>query len=185
METWSLKSKLYLAMIATILSLCTILTWRSYQGISDLSDELSSLTEKNLSTAVVQRLQSDGQAYSEKMSAYLNSAFRLPLSLRAMVAGSIVSKHRLNRDQISDLFEQSLIANPDLSSSYVQFEANGYDGLDANFVENSPIHSANGLGGFELYWFRDRAGKVQTTAVEDPNEKYLATKNEFGLRQAE
>lgn len=185
MKTLSLKTKLFAITLSAVFILAIALTLRSYQGISSLSDELSSLTEQNLSAEVVARLQTEAVSYGEQISNYINSVSRVPMTLDSMLESSIMANEPLSRDQVYELFKQALIANKDISSTYVQFEPNGYDGLDYQFIDSGDIHSANGLGGLELYWYRNKAGEISTAAVDDPNEKYLDDANEFGVRTAE
>lgn len=185
MKSLPLKTKLFAVTLSAIFILAITLTWRSYQGISSLSDELSDLTEKNLSAEVVARLQTEATSYGEQISNYINSVARIPITLDSILESSINADFPLSRDQVYELFKQALVSNKDISSTYVQFEPNGYDGLDDEFIDAGYTHSANGLGGLELYWYRNRAGEISTAAVDDPQEKYLDDANEFGVRTAE
>jgi len=185
MKSLPLKTKLFAVTLSAIFILAITLTWRSYQGISSLSDELSDLTEKNLSAEVVARLQTEAISYGEQISNYINSVARIPITLDSILESSINADVPLSRDQVYEIFKQALVSNKDISSTYVQFEPNGYDGLDDEFIDAGYTHSANGLGGLELYWYRNRAGEISTAAVDDPQEKYLDDTNEFGVRTAE
>src|SRR5690554_2388937 len=185
MKSLPLKTKLFAVTLSAIFILAITLTWRSYQGISSLSDELSDLTEKNLSAEVVARLQTEATSYGEQISNYINSVARIPITLDSILESSINADVPLSRDQVYEIFKQALVSNKDISSTYVQFEPNGYDGLDDEFIDAGYTHSANGLGGLELYWYRNRAGEISTAAVDDPQEKYLDDTNEFGVRTAE
>lgn len=185
MKSLPLKTKLFAVTLSAIFILAITLTWRSYQGISSLSDELSDLTEKNLSAEVVARLQTEAISYGEQISNYINSVARIPITLDSILESSINADFPLSRDQVYEIFKQALVSNKDISSTYVQFEPNGYDGLDDEFIDAGYTHSANGLGGLELYWYRNRAGEISTAAVDDPQEKYLDDTNEFGVRTAE
>ncbi|MFY9180402.1 MAG: cache domain-containing protein, partial [Venatoribacter sp.] len=185
MKNLPIKTKLFVATLATILLLTFTMTWRSYSGISELSEELSALTQKNLKEEVVARLQTEASAYGEQVGNYINSAFRIPLTFKNVLEQSIQSENRLSRDQVNDMFQQLLIANKDISSAYVQFEANAYDGQDEEFTDGQALHSVADYGSFELYWYRNKEGKVTQESVEDIEEKHLADKNEFGVRKAE
>lgn len=185
MKTLPLKTKLFVVTLATVLLLALAMTWRSYSGISGLSQDLSDLTQKNLREEVVARLQTEAMSYGEQVGGYINSAFRLPLTFKYVLENSISSEQRLSREQVNEMFQQILLANKDISSAYVQFESNAYDNEDDQHTDGSNLHSIENVGSFELYWFRDESGQITQTAVLDPEEKHLATTNEYGVRTAE
>src|SRR5690554_6258672 len=99
MKTLSLKTKLFAITLSAVFILAIALTLRSYQGISSLSDELSSLTEQNLSAEVVARLQTEAVSYGEQISNYINSVSRVPMTLDSMLESSIMANEPLSRDQ--------------------------------------------------------------------------------------
>lgn len=185
MKSLSLRAKLLVVSLVTITALAVLLTWRSYSGINDLSTELSNLTEKNLTEATVTRLQTEAHAYGEQIGGYLNSAYRIPLTLADILANSIQSENRLGRDEVNEMFGQILKSNKDISSVYVQFEANAYDGQDELYTDDF-IHSIPGHGSFETYWYlSEDTGAPTQVQIDDVNEKYNSTRNEFGFRVAE
>ena len=75
-----------------------------------------------------------------------------------------------------------LQVNLGLSSIFTQYEVNGYDNSDAAF-DASSAHSSK-TGTLEVYWIRE-AGSIKFVQTEDPAIKYLDTRNELGLREAE
>lgn len=185
MKSLPLRTKLLAVSLITVLALAVVLTWRSYAGINDLSSELTNLTEQNLTEATVTRLQTEAHAYSEQISGYLNSAYRIPLTFADILSNSIESEHRLDRNEVNEMFERILTSNEDISSVYVQFERNAYDNLDFLYTDDF-IHSVPGEGSFELYWYRPADSRaVVQGQVEDIDEKYNAQLNEFGVRAAE
>lgn len=186
MKELPLKTKLFTITLSAIVLLALLLTWRSYQGINSLSYELGAQTEKNLTAAVIARLQTETQAYGEQISGYINAAYRIPLTMAEVIEISINDpEHALSREQVSQLLGNALRANTDLSSTYAQFDANGYDGRDDEFTGLGLIHSSDSRGSLEVYWVRDNDGTVNQVKVADPDEKYLDTPNEFGIRQSE
>ncbi|MEN9464032.1 MAG: hypothetical protein RL217_213 [Pseudomonadota bacterium] len=184
MKNQSLTLKLFIASLGIVALMALMMVWRSYEGISDLSTKLTSATERNLSAAVVSRLQAESLAYGEQIAGYINSAYRIPRVLQRSIEGSIESKHPLSRDQLNDLVEAALANNPDISASYAQFEANGYDGKDADFVGRSAKHTNTQLGTVDIYWRRLSADKIVQESIA-VNDKYLDKRNEFGVRESE
>ena len=79
MKSLPLKTKLFAITLSAILLLAAALTWRSYQGISSLSEQLQEHSEKNLTEAVITQLQTKTQAYGEQISNYINAAYRIPI----------------------------------------------------------------------------------------------------------
>ena len=75
--------------------MASILVWRSYSGISDLSQALNETTEHNLSTAVIDRLGAESLAYSERISGFINSAFRISFMLQGIIQNSISAPEKL------------------------------------------------------------------------------------------
>lgn len=185
MKTWSLSVKLLSVTLSLIALLAIIMVGRSYQGIQGLSTELSVLSEQNMKAAVVHRLEAETGAYGEQIRGYINSAFRLPLSLADMIRLSINSEDPLTRNQVHALVGNSLLSNQDISAVYAHFEPNGFDGRDRDFVNRGLDHSTESQGTLESYWIRDEQGRVVPIPVDDPEEKYFATKDEFGVRESE
>ncbi len=187
MHSMPLKSKLFALTVIMIIAISVALTWKTYQGITGLSDQVTQQTEDNLHSAAISRLQTSAHAYGEEIRGYINAAYRIPMSVAALIRGSIGigNKGLLTRTQLSELEGNILAANSDISSIYSQFEANGYDGLDDVYKDQDYIHTAATTGTLEIYWVRTADGHIEQQKVEDPKEKYLEGVNEFGQREAE
>ncbi|MGS0694889.1 methyl-accepting chemotaxis protein [Shewanella sp. 0m-4] len=114
----------------------------------------------------------------------LNGAFMVPLTLAELLASS--SSHAdgnvFSRVQVKSLNRQFLNANSQVSAIYSQFEPNGYDQIDSQF-KGDLTHSSD-QGTLEIYWVRED-GELAFYPVDDPDEKYLDTRDEFGQREAE
>jgi len=184
MKSLPLKTKLFAITLSAILLLAAALTWRSYQGITSLSEQLQVHSEKNLTNAVITQLQTKTQAYGEQISNYINAAYRIPMTMAAAIKTAIENGDG-SRAQISEMMGAALAANKDVSSIYAQFERNGFDGRDSEFVDSGLIYNAESTGSLEIYWIRNEAGQVEQQKVDDPDEKYLNARNEFGIRQSE
>ncbi|WP_430459564.1 methyl-accepting chemotaxis protein [Thalassolituus sp. LLYu03] len=187
MKSLPLKTKLLSLVLAMVVIIALVLTFQTYRGITTLSDELSEQTYQNLHEAAINRLKTSARAYGEQISGFINGAYRIPVVMAKMIEGSIQSDDdQLSRGSVSNMLGDLLRANPDISSTYAQFEPNGFDGRDSEFLgDDSQIHTAGSTGSLELYWVRDRDGSVSQQKVEDPKEKYLDGRNEFGIREAE
>ena len=184
MKSLPLKTKLFAITLSAILLLAAALTWRSYQGISSLSEQLQEHSEKNLTEAVITQLQTKTQAYGEQISNYINAAYRIPMTMAAAIKTAIENGDG-SRAQVSAMMGAALSANKDVSSTYAQFERNGFDGRDSEFLDSGLIYNAERTGSLEIYWIRNQSGQVEQQKVDDPDEKYLDARNEFGIRQSE
>lgn len=119
------------------------------------------------------------------MSGYIERAFRIPASMASSLASNAGgAEDSLSRAQVSQLVRDSLAATPELSSTYVHFEPDGYDGRDAEFRFSGPLYNTV-IGGLEVYWLRNPDGSLELQEVEDTDEKYLTDLDEFGNREAE
>ncbi len=89
MKSLPLKTKLFAITLSAILLLAAALTWRSYQGISLLSEQLQEYSEKNLTKTVITQLQTKTQAYGEQISNCINAAYRIPMTMAATIKTAI------------------------------------------------------------------------------------------------
>ncbi|MEN9465810.1 MAG: hypothetical protein RL217_1991 [Pseudomonadota bacterium] len=186
MKAFSLKNKLLVAVLAIIVALVLVLTWRSYVGISTLSEKLTSMTAENLTEQVVARLQTETLAYSEKINSYIRAAFSASSTMTGIVENSIEhSEQRLSREQLSSLVQAGIESNSSLNAIYAHFEANAYDGQDARYRGGKALHSTAQTGSLEVYWMRDDMGRIEPVRVENPEDKYDSTVTEYGTRVAE
>ena len=186
MKSLPLQTKLLVVVSLSILLLGAVLVWRSYAGITGISDLLTTMSEKSLKQEAIERLKTETLALSEQVSGYINSAYSVALTTASIASDSIQHPNeRLNRVQLSNLLEVSLSSNTNISSIYAHFEANAYDGQDANYVNSNAIHSTKQTGSFESYWIREDNGKVVAVQVKDPEEKYDAETDENGIRVGE
>lgn len=185
MKTLSVKTKLFVLTLSIVVFLALTLTWQTSQGIAALSEQVAASAEQNLSQAAIRHARSAASAYSEQMAGYINASYRIPLTLAGVIADSTQTNVPLTREQVSHLVGDALRANKDVSSMYAQFEPDGYDDGDASYVGSGLIHSVDSSGSLEIYWVRNPDGSLSQEQVEDASEKYVATRNEFGIREAE
>ncbi|MBY5922064.1 methyl-accepting chemotaxis protein [Ferrimonas balearica] len=182
----SLKAKILLAFLLSGLVLIIAFSARLHFGLKDLRQTLVDQTQSASEQEVLARLKSESRTLSDQVGLVFGGLLRLPLTLDAMLSDNLTSKgERLSRDQVTRLVESTLRQNEQLSTIYAQFEANGFDGLDANYASGEFDHSVPGTGSLEIYLFREDNGEVVLEQVEDPAEKYDTTLNDYGQREAE
>ncbi|KPH65425.1 chemotaxis protein [Pseudoalteromonas porphyrae] len=163
----------------TVLVLSSVLWWQ----LSSSNKVLSAQAETLIVAEVEEKLATNAAAYGEKIAGFINEAYRVPFSLAATL-GNEAADETLTRDSVVQLNRSIIAGNSILSSIYSQFEANGFDGNDQQF-KNGFDHSVAGSGTLEIYFTRSREGVIDQQIVDDASEKYVTTKNEFGLREAE
>ncbi|AVV83332.1 chemotaxis protein [Shewanella putrefaciens] len=118
------------------------------------------------------------------VAGFINESYRIPYSFAGMLE-STAEELPLKRDRLELSVAAVLKKNAQTSSMYAQFEPNGYDGLDSEFLNVSISHSVASSGVLEIYYTRNDDGSVVHQQVDDSSEKYLTTVNEFGIRDAE
>nr|WP_276539121.1 MULTISPECIES: methyl-accepting chemotaxis protein [Pseudoalteromonas] len=150
--------------------------------MSSNSEALAKESEDYIVAEVEQKLNANAAAYGEKIAGFINEAYRIPNSLAALL-GDAANTQTLNRDTVVSINRSILEKNRFLSSIYSQFEANAFDGQDAQFKQGYK-HSVNGDGTLEVYITRDQNGIIEQQKVANAADKYLTSLNEFGIREA-
>ena len=186
MRSLSLKLKLMVYCISLILLMAIGLPLSTNVSLTQSSDEISRRMSEDLSKATLDKLNADAQAYSAKVSDYINSSYDIAVNMAAIMEYSITHpEQQLSREQINLLAEAQLSAHPNISSFYTQFEDNAYDGLDSIFADSDAPYNALNHGSLEIYWVRNRENQLVQYRIEDPNEKYKDAIGEFGFRESE
>ncbi len=162
----------------TVLVLSGVLWWQ----MSSNSEALAKESENYIVAEVEQKLSANAAAYGEKIAGFINEAYRIPNSLAALL-GDAANTQTLDRDTVVSINRSILEKNRFLSSIYSQFEANAFDGQDAQFKQGYK-HSVNGDGTLEVYITRDQNGIIEQQKVANAADKYLTSLNEFGIREA-
>ena len=162
----------------TVLVLSGVLWWQ----MSSNSEALAKESEDYIVAEVEQKLNANAAAYGEKIAGFINEAYRIPNSLAALL-GDAANTQTLDRDTVVSINRSILEKNRFLSSIYSQFEADAFDGQDAQFKQGYK-HSVNGDGTLEVYITRDQNGIIEQQKVANAADKYLTSLNEFGIREA-
>jgi len=166
---------LFVVTVATL----SITMW---QALESNNQQITQQTHQALDNEIKQKLTATASQYSERVSAFINEAYRVPYSFSAIM--NSVGTDEISRAQTQKMISKTLEKNSLLSSFYVQFEANGFDNHDQSFLTGTS-HSVVGAGSFEVYYIRADNGDVTQSLVEDATQKYDETLNEFGIRAAE
>ncbi|MBT1444587.1 methyl-accepting chemotaxis protein [Shewanella sp. JM162201] len=172
-----MTSALFLATVATM----SVTLWST---LNSKTDELFVEVDKALNDEIRTKLTASAGRYGEKVAAFINEAYRIPYSFSAMMENNALVG-RMNRESVQDAVSSILQKNKQISSMYAQFEPNGFDGRDSEFTAPGLMHSVEGAGTLEVYFYRNDDGSQTQQQVEDASEKYVDTLNEFGLREAE
>ena len=183
MKALSIKSKLL--WITSSLFIVTVITlslslWGS---LKDKNATLATEIEVALKQEINDKLSARAGEYGERVAGFINEAYRIPY-LFAGLLEQTSRKKPLNRDAVEVSSAAVIQKNSQVSAIYVQFEPNGYDGLDDNYLQGAS-HSVPNVGTLEIYHTRNDDGSVEQVQVDDAEEKYIADLDEFGVREAE
>ncbi len=186
MKSSSLRLKLMAASLIMLLAMAIVLSINVNRALSNTGTELSNRAQIDLKQAVYDQLRAESAGYGSKVASYINTAYQLPMTMASMLKQSIDSDQLpLARVQVNALIQAQLAANTNVSSFYTQFESNAFDGNDSAYQSSSADYNAMGTGALEIYWVRNRQQELIQYRIEDSNEKYADTLNEFGIREAE
>jgi methyl-accepting chemotaxis protein len=183
MKALPVKTKLLWITSGLFLLIVLTLSLSLWWGLSDKNKILAQEMDATLQQEINQKLSARAAEYGQQIAGFINEAYRIPYSFSGMVEYTSV-QDPLARSKLADLLIANLRKNAQISSMYAQFESNGYDGRDSEYL-NGFSHSVPGNGSLELYYTRNDNGTVEHQQVEDAAEKYVATLNEFGIREAE
>jgi methyl-accepting chemotaxis protein len=186
MKTLSLRFKLLAASIALLVLMALVLSLNVNITLGSAGHYISERTHDDMEQAVFDRLASQAKGVSSEVGDYINAAYRIPLGVATSLADNAQkTEGRLSRAQVSDLLQALLKSNKDVSSTYAQFEPNGYDGRDAEFQTSDKNFNALNTGSLEVYWVRDRKNNITQFRIENSADKYNSKLNEFGIRESE
>jgi methyl-accepting chemotaxis protein len=183
MKQLSISTKLLWITSALFLIIVAILSFSLWWSLSDKNEQLADQVQDALHQETQQRLSARAGEYGEKVAGFINEAYRIPFAFAGMVE-STATDAPLSRNSMQTAVAGVLKKNSQISSMYAQFEANGYDERDNEYNMGSS-HSVQGAGTLEIYYTRNNDGSVEQQQVDDAAEKYLASLNEFGIREAE
>lgn len=184
MKHLSISTKLLWITSALFLSIVAILSISLWWTLSEQNVELSHQVQETLQIETHDKLEARAGEYGEMVAGFINEAYRIPYSFAGIVE-STAEEQPLKRDRLELAIAAVLKKNIQVSSMYAQFEANGYDGLDSEFLNVNVSHSVASSGVLEIYYTRNDDGTVEHHQVDDSSEKYKESLNEFGIRESE
>ena len=184
MKHLSISTKLLWITSALFLLIVAILTISLWQALSAQNIQVSEQVQKTLQLETRDKLEARAGEYGEMVAGIINEASRIPFSFAGIVE-STAEELPLKRDRLELALAAVLKKSSQTSSMYAQFEPNGYDGLDSEFLNVEISHSVASSGALEVYYTRNSDGSVKQRQVDDSQEKYLTSLNEFGVRDAE
>ncbi|MCK7552298.1 methyl-accepting chemotaxis protein [Marinobacter goseongensis] len=186
MKKLSLRLKLYALVISLLLVMGISIVVTAQLSLSDMEHRITTETRDTVQGIVMERLSATAGQYGELVSGLFATAYRTPEVVRNVIIRNIQadSSGRISRIDLQETIGAVLEEQKSLSSVYAQFEPDGYDGQDRYFTGGVEEHSSD-EGTLEIYYYRSPEGEVVFSRTEDPATKYLDTRNEFGIREAE
>ncbi|HHQ4542922.1 TPA: methyl-accepting chemotaxis protein [Aeromonas veronii] len=187
MKQRSLKFKLLCLTMGLFLLTGLAMTLLQSASFSSLRNMVMTQTSDALEEEVSHSLQYQAERYAIQIASLMQNSYQIPLTVTAQIeAGMAKPELRLSRPQVESLLGSSLQQASGISSIYAQFEPDGYDGEDANWLAGAS-HSVAGKGSLEVYFTKDQGGAVAQQAVDAAasEAKFDTSLNEFGIRNSE
>ena len=182
----SLAVKL-VAVVGTLLfALALILMIVSYYSLTTTEGKIVEQVNNELTEQIETTISARASQQAAEIAMAIENAYSFPKILGEQIEQSIATQDsalKLSRDQVEHLTSGLLRFSP-TSSIYAQFEKNKFDGRSAEFL-NGFEHSVAGDGSFEVYFVRNPDNSITQEVVEDAEEKYDSSLDEFGFRAAE
>ena len=187
MKQRSLKFKLLCLTMGLFLLTGLAMTLLQSASFSSLRNMVMIQTSDALEEEVSRSLQYQAERYAIQIASLMQNSYQIPLTVTAQIeAGMAKPELRLSRPQVESLLGSSLQQASGISSIYAQFEPDGYDGEDGNWLGGAS-HSVAGKGSLEVYFTKDQGGAVAQQAVDAAasEAKFDTSLNEFGVRNSE
>ncbi|MBL0611183.1 methyl-accepting chemotaxis protein [Aeromonas jandaei] len=187
MKQRSLKFKLLCLTMGLFLLTGLAMTLLQSASFSSLRTMVMTQTSDALEQEVSHSLQYQAERYAIQISSLMQNSYQVPLTVTAQIEAAMAKpEQRLSRPQVESLLGSSLQQASGISSIYAQFEPNGYDGEDANWVAGAS-HSVAGKGSLEVYFTKGQGGAVTQQPIDAAasEAKFDTSVNEFGIRNSE
>ncbi|WP_421313123.1 methyl-accepting chemotaxis protein [Aeromonas sp. 603404] len=187
MKQRPLKFKLLCLTMGLFLLTGLAMTLLQSASFSSLRNMVMTQTSDALEEEVSRSLQYQAERYAIQIASLMQNSYQIPLTVTAQIeAGMAKPELRLSRPQVESLLGSSLLQASGISSIYAQFEPDGYDGEDGNWLGGAS-HSVAGKGSLEVYFTKDQGGAVAQQAVDAAasEAKFDTSLNEFGIRNSE
>lgn len=184
MQVDSLRFKLSAGMAVLITLVVSLLTGLGWFSSKSNNEAAIRLLNQSLQQQAEATLNDAAGGIAEETSALINRNFDMARSLSALLSSTAHGSGDTpySRERVQQQAGALLRSNEAISALYAQFEANGYDQLDSQY-DGTVDHSSK-QGTMEIYWVRD-GQNVKFVQVPDPAVKYVETRNQYGVREAE
>ncbi|WP_341205686.1 methyl-accepting chemotaxis protein [uncultured Psychrosphaera sp.] len=178
----SIKRKVSVLFVFIVMLCALVFGILSAMSLSSFSDEQINSTKVELKSSVIKSMKDAGELAGERVSKLLTQSFAPALMFAETLSNTAIPNTPLSRELVRDMGRFALNSSPTISSIYAQFEANGYDNRDSEYLGS--LNHSSPAGTIETYWIRED-GQIVFYPTEDANEKYLDNKDENGIREAE
>lgn len=178
----SIKTKVIAIMVALVVVCAVIFSQLALYSLNTVTDAQLKQADTQLTSNMVNTMNLNAERASQRVSALLSRSFEPVKALANVYAQSAAPNKSFSRDEVTSLVASTLESIDSASALYAQFENNGYDGKDADF-KTAGGHSTP-IGSLEVYFVKED-GKAVMYPVDDAQEKYLADRDENGIREAE
>ncbi|MGY3917388.1 methyl-accepting chemotaxis protein [Aeromonas australiensis] len=187
MKQRSLKFKLLCLTMGLFLLTGLAMTLLQSASFSSLRNMVMSQTSDALEEEVSRSLQYQAERYAIQIASLMQNSYQIPLTVAAQIEAGIAKPElRLSRPQVESLLGSSLQQASGISAIYAQFEPDGYDGEDGNWLDGAS-HSVAGKGSLEIYFTKEQGDAViqQPVDAATSEAKFDTSLNEFGIRNSE
>lgn len=182
MNALSLRFKLSLSVALILAFSMGTLSFVAWKSMSNNARESIARSEASMKETINHRLLEIAQVSALETSSLLNRNFDVALHLASILSGTAHgSGTPLSRAQVKQMAFDMLVATPSASSIYAQFDTNGYDNRDSEFLGDTNYSSETGSMG--IYWVAESSGPVFSQVSYA--DQYDATLDTNGLRKAE
>lgn len=186
MKHLSLRFKLYALVVTLLLVMGGSMIVTATLSLDAMETTLAEDARATVRTVVVDQLDAVSGQYGEMVASFFATAYQTPDLVRSIIDRNIQadSSGRMSRRDLQETVGRVFESRSQLDSLYAQFEPNAYDGQDIYFTGGVEEHSSD-EGTLDIAYYREPDGSIAFSRTEDPSEKYLDTRNEFGTRAAE
>lgn len=182
MNALSLRFKLSLSIALILAFSMGTLSFVAWRSMSNNAQESIARSAESMKATIDNRLLEIAQVSALETSSLLNRNFDVALHLASILSGTAHgSGTPYTRVQVKKMTYDMLVATPSASSIYAQFDSNGYDNLDSEFLGDAEYSSETGSLG--IYWVANTQGPVSSQVSYA--DQYDATIDTNGLRKAE
>ncbi|WP_425642302.1 methyl-accepting chemotaxis protein [Marinomonas gallaica] len=185
MKSVSLKNKLLLISIGSILFISLLFTWQTYSKITSLSDDLKQDAVIDLKASAVSKLELNTRIAGERIQAYVEKNLDVAHVLASQLSENSTISPPLSREQVSRLIEGAKKSAPQASVLYTFYEPNAFDNKDSEYVGKETKVNAKDDGSFGVTVALDENGNVTYYPIESSQIKYITDRDDYGQRISE